>query len=60
MSMLYIPKIGDYLKILTGDEVKDFVVNNFDEYFKSLKEKLYSQLCEGQKIKKLLNRFISF
>ena len=27
--MLYIPKICDYLKILTEDEVKDFVVINF-------------------------------
>ena len=42
--MLYIPKIGDYLKILTDDELKDFVVINFDEYFKSSKEKLYSKL----------------
>ena len=24
--MLYIPKIDDYLKILTDEEVKDFVV----------------------------------
>ena len=29
--MLYIPKISDYLKILIDDEVKDFVVTNFDE-----------------------------
>ena len=36
--MLHIPKIDDYLKILTDDEVKDFVVINFDEYFKSAKE----------------------
>ena len=27
--MLYIPKINDYLKILTDKEVKDFVVINF-------------------------------
>ena len=26
---LYIPKINDYLKILTDKEVKDFVVINF-------------------------------
>ena len=36
--MLYIPKIDDYLKILTDDEVKDFVVINFSEYFKSIRE----------------------
>ena len=32
--MLYIPKTGDYLKILTHEEVKDFVAINFSEYFK--------------------------
>ena len=41
--MLYIPKTGDYLKILTDDEVKDFAVINFGEYFKSTKEELYSK-----------------
>ena len=35
--MLYIPKIDDYLKILTGEEVKDFVAINFSEYFKSIR-----------------------
>ena len=29
--MLYVPKIGDYLKILTDNKVKDFVVINFGE-----------------------------
>ena len=33
--MLYTPKIDDYLKILTDEEVKDFVAKNFSEYFKS-------------------------
>ena len=36
--MLYIPKIDDYLNILTDEEVKDFVVKNFSEYFKSIRE----------------------
>ena len=36
--MLYIPKIEDYLKILTDEEVKDFVAINFSEYFKSIRE----------------------
>ena len=36
--MLYIPKIDVYLKILTDEEVKDFVAINFSEYFKSLRE----------------------
>ena len=47
--MLYIPKICDYLNILTGKEVKDFVVIKFGEYFKSTKDKLYSKLFEKKK-----------
>ena len=38
------------LKILTDDELKDFVVINFDEYFKSTREKLYYKLSEKQNI----------
>ena len=36
--MLYIPKVNDYLKILTDDEMKDFVVINFSESFKSTRK----------------------
>ena len=36
--MLYIPKIDDYLKILTDEEVKYFVAINFSEYFQSIRE----------------------
>ena len=35
---MYIPKIDDYLKILTDEEVKDSVAINFSEYFKSVRE----------------------
>ena len=48
--MLHIPKIDDYLKILTDEEVKEFVAINFSKYFKSTREVL----------EKLLNYFISF
>ena len=41
--MLYIPKIDDYLKILTDEEVKDFIAINFSKYFKSAKEE--QSLC---------------
>ena len=34
--MLYIPIIGDYLKILTDEEVKDFAAIKFNEYFKTI------------------------
>ena len=37
--MLYIPKIDDYLTILTDEEVKGFVAINFGEYFKSIRDK---------------------
>ena len=36
--MLYILKIDDYLKILTDEEVKDFIAIHFSGYFKSIKE----------------------
>ena len=58
--MLYIPKIDDYLKILTNDEIKDFVVINFSEYFKSTKEKLYSKLSEEQNLRKVAKSLYIF
>ena len=51
--MLYVSKIGDYLKIFTDDEVKDLVVINFGDYFKSRREKLYSKLSEEQNLRKI-------
>ena len=36
--MLYISKIDDYLKILTDEEVKNFLAINFSEYFKSIRK----------------------
>ena len=51
--MLYIPKIDDYLEILTDEEVKDYVAINFSEYFKSTKEKLYSKLNKKQNLRKV-------
>ena len=48
--MLYIKKIGDYLKILTDHEIKDFVVIKFGECFKYMREKLYSKLSEEQNL----------
>ena len=51
--MLYIPKIDDYLEILTDEEVKDYIAINFSEYFKSTKEKLYSKLNKKQNLRKV-------
>ena len=39
--MLYIPKIDDYLKVLTDEEVKDFVAISFSKYCKSIREEQY-------------------
>ena len=36
--MFYIPTIDDYLKIVSDEEVKDFVAINFSDYFRSTKE----------------------
>ena len=35
---MHIAKIDDYLKIVTDEEVKDFVAISFSEYFKSIRE----------------------
>ena len=51
--MFYIPKIDDYLKILTDEEVKDFLFINFSDYFKSTREKLYSKLNAEQNLRKV-------
>ena len=58
--MLYIPKIDNYLQISTDDEVKDFVVIDFGEFFKSIKEKLYSKLYDEQNIRKVAESLYIF
>ena len=58
--MVYIPKIRDYLKILTDEKVKDSVVINFSKYFISIREEensrkafklLYTFLTTSDKVK---------
>ena len=58
--MLCIPKIDDYLKILTDDQVKHFVVINSGEYFKYTKEKVYSKLNEEQNLIKVVETLYIF
>ena len=58
--MLYIPKIRDYLKILTDDKVKDFVAINFGEYFKFIREKSYWKLSEEQNLRKVVESLYIF
>ena len=45
---------------MTGNEVKDFIVINVGEYFKSMKEKLYYKLYEEQTIRKVAESFYIF
>ena len=33
--------------------MKNFVVMNFGQYFQSMREKLYSELCEEQNLRKI-------
>ena len=58
--MLYIPKMDDYLKVLTDDEVKGFVIINCSEYFKSKREKLYTKLSEEQNLRKVVESLCIF
>ena len=58
--MLYLPKIDCYLKVLTDEEVKDFFAINFSEYFKYVREKLYSKLSEEQNHRKVADSFYIF
>ena len=53
--MLYIPKIFDYLKILTDEEVKDFAAINFSVYYKSTRKNCILNKCilsEKQNLRK--------
>ena len=36
--MFYIPNIDNYLKILTDEEVENFIAIKFSEYFKSIEK----------------------
>ena len=66
--MLYIPKINDYLKILTDEEVMDFLAINFNEYFKSIREEqnlrkvaksLYIFLTTPDEVEKYMQSYFS-
>ena len=58
--MLYMPKITDYLKILTDKEVKDFVVIDFGECFKSIRDALYSKLTDNENLRKMFELLYTF
>ena len=45
---------------MTDEDVKDFVVIHFSEYFKSTREKLYSKLSEEQKLRKVAKSLYAF
>ena len=58
--MFHIPKVDDYLKILTDEEIKTFVAINFNEYLKSTREKMYSKLNEERNLRKVAKSFYIF
>ena len=43
-----------YLKILTDNELEDFTVKYFGEYFKCTREKLCSKVNEEQNLRKVV------
>ena len=53
--MVYISKVGDYSKILTDDEMNDFVVINLGEYLN-----LWEKNIEEQNLKKVIELFYIF
>ena len=53
-------KIADYLKILTDEEVKDSLVINFGECFKSTREAFYFKQGEEINLRKVAESFYIF
>ena len=53
-------KTADYLKILANKEVNHFVVINSGKCFKSLRQKLYSELGEEKNLIKVVGSFYTF
>ena len=45
------PKIDNYLKMLTDEEMKEFLLKTFNENFKSAREILYSKLSEAKNVR---------
>ena len=58
--MLYIPKIGDYLKILIYHKMKEFVTINFSDSFKFTRKNLHSKLSEEQNLRKVAESLYIF
>ena len=58
--MFYIPKIGDYLKLFTDEEVKELVAIIFSRYFKATIKKFYSKLKEEKNLRKFAEPFYIF
>ena len=52
--------IGDYLNILTDDEVKDFAVTSFGEHLKYTIGKLCFNLSEEQNLRKVIGSLYIF
>ena len=58
--MLRMPKIVDYLKLLTDEEVKYFVIINIGKCFESMREKLCSKLGEEKNLREVAESFYTF
>ena len=58
--MFYIPKITEYLDILTDEKVKHFVVIDFDVRFKYRRKEQHSQLNKNTNIRTVAESFYTF
>ena len=58
--MLYMPKIADYLKILTDKEEKLFAFTNYSDCFNSVRGKLYYKISEEKNIRRVAELFYTF
>ena len=54
------PSISDYSKIFTDEELEDYLMKNFDKYFNSAREALYSKLSEDKHLGKVVELFYTF
>ena len=58
--MFYIPRVTEYLDILTDEKVKHFVVIDFDKRFKYRRKEQHSKLNKNINIRTVAESFYTF
>lgn len=57
--VLYVQRLPTSLKILTNEEMKDFLFVYFHKYFKSKRKKMYFQVSKEKFLRKVAESFDS-